>query len=93
MAIKAGSRMAVEITVIDADTFEPIVGASVELAQYSQQVGTYAPIQTLRSGPGGVASGVLQLPAEPGTYRYRAQWGGTPDIRGDTSPETRITVA
>ena len=92
MALKAGSRVTVEVTVIDADTFEPIAGASVELAQYSAQVGTYVPIQTLRSEAGGLARGVLQLPAEPGTYRYRSQWSGTPDIRGDTSPETRITV-
>ena len=92
MAIKAGSRMTVEVTVIDSDTFEPIVGATVELAQYSPAVGTYVPVQTLRSEAGGVARGVLQLPNEPGTYRYRGQWSGTPDIRGDTSPETRITV-
>ena len=92
MAVKAGARAQVILSIRTNDTYEPLVGSQVELQQFDPAFGDFGTIQTLRSGAGGQVQGQLTLPAQPGTYRYRALFPGTPELRRDTSPEVRIDI-
>jgi len=80
------------MTVTTTDTFEPLVGATVEFQVRDEAIDDYRTERTLTTGAGGQVRFVYTLPTEVGRHRFRALVRQTDDFRADRSDILSLEV-
>lgn len=92
MAILPGSPATFMATIVAADTFEPLPGVSVELRKFDPAIGTFRPLLAAATNSQGQAVFSVNLPADPGTYRYQSYYKGSPEFKADSSPDVSVEI-
>lgn len=92
MPVLPGAPATFRLTMVAADTLQPIAGQPVELQQFDPGIGTFRPISSLSTGGDGGVSASITLPAAPGRYRFRASYRGSSQWKPDSSPEVAVEI-
>lgn len=92
MPVAPGTTLEFHITLVRADTFEPVRGVAVALQRFDPAIGDFRPIVPGTTQVQGDSVLTSAAPTQAGRYRYRAAWPGNAQFRGDTSPEIRVDV-
>jgi len=90
--VKPGAKGLFMATLVDLETYEPLAEKEVELQMFDPAIGDYRTIQKGITNQEGQVRWEVQMPPDPGVYRFRARWPGDPEHRSDTSPPLRIEV-